>query len=160
MAIHEKPIPTGSQTLIPMLMVEKADRLIDFLKEAFDAKENSRMAWPDGTIMHAELKIGGSIVMINEARGDAKPTRYTLYLYVHDCDAVYKRALEAGATSQMEPQDQFWGDRQGSIKDFAGNEWWIATHIEEVSPEEMEKRAKEMIQKFQQECPSEKKDEG
>ena len=70
--------------------------------------------------------------------------------YVRDCDAVYKRALEAGATPQAEPEDRFWGDRQGSVKDFAGNEWWIATHVEEVTPEEMHRRAKEMMQQYQE----------
>ena len=75
-----KPIPAGMQTITPMLMAQNADRFIDFLKEAFDARENSRMAWPDGTVMHAELKIGDSTIMLSEAKGDAKPTFYTLYV--------------------------------------------------------------------------------
>ncbi len=136
-----KPIPDGYHTVTPYLVVEGVAKLIDFLKQAFEAKEINRHAQPDGTIMHAEVKIGDSIVMMGEARGEHKPMQTMLYLYVKDADAVYKRAVKAGATSVMEPTDQFYGDRSGGVKDLCGNQWWVATHKEDVSPEEMTKRA-------------------
>ncbi|HXH10729.1 MAG TPA: VOC family protein [Alphaproteobacteria bacterium] len=136
-----KPIPDGFHTVTPFLVVQGASTLIDFLKQAFDATEVFRMADPDGAVMHAEVKIGDSIIMMGEASGEHKPMPVGMYLYVNDVDAVYKRALQAGATSQMEPANQFWGDRQGGVKDPAGNLWWIATHIEDVPPEELSRRA-------------------
>jgi PhnB protein len=136
-----KPIPEGYHAITPYLVVEGAAKLIDFLKQAFDAQETFRMPMPDGSIMHAEIKIGDSMVMMGEASEKWKPMPCAIYLYVNDADAVYKRALKAGATSTMEPADQFYGDRHGGVKDPAGNTWWIATHKEDVSPEELKKRA-------------------
>jgi uncharacterized glyoxalase superfamily protein PhnB len=136
-----KPIPEGYHSVTPYLVVEGAAKLIDFLRQAFDAQETFRMPKPDGTIMHAELKIGDSMVMMGEGSETWKAIPSVLYLYVNDADAVYKRALQAGATSTMEPADQFYGDRHGSVKDPAGNVWWIATHKEDVPPEELKKRA-------------------
>ena len=136
-----KPIPEGYHSVTPYLVVEGAAKLIDFLRQAFDAQETFRMPKPDGTIMHAELKIGDSMVMMGDASETWKAIPSVLYLYVNDADAVYKRALQAGATSTMEPADQFYGDRHGSVKDPAGNVWWIATHKEDVPPEELKKRA-------------------
>jgi uncharacterized glyoxalase superfamily protein PhnB len=136
-----KPIPDGHHAITPFLVVKDAAKLIDFLRQAFDAQETFRMPMPDGTIMHAEVKIGDSTLMMGEASEQHKPMLGALYLYVNDADAVYKRALQAGATSLMEPADQFYGDRQASVKDPAGNTWWIATHKEDVSPEELKKRA-------------------
>jgi PhnB protein len=136
-----KPIPDGYHTVTPYLVVQGAAALIEFLKRAFEATEIFRMARPDGAIMHAEVKIGASLIMMGEAGGEHRPMPACLYLYVNDADAVYKRALEAGASSQMEPTNQFWGDRQGGVKDPAGNLWWIATHVEDVPPEEVAQRA-------------------
>lgn len=136
-----KPIPEGYHTVTPYLVVQEAAKLIDFLKQAFDAEEIHRMARPDGTIMHAEIKIGDSRVMMAEASGDVKPMPAMLHLYVEDTDAVYRQALQAGATSLREPEDQFYGDRIGGVRDSFGNQWWMATHIEDVSPEEMARRA-------------------
>lgn len=136
-----KPIPEGYHTVTPYLVVPGVAKLIDFLEQAFGAQEKERHARPDGAIMHAEVKIGDSIVMMGEPMGEFKAIPAALYLYVEDVDAVYKRALEAGATSVMEPADQFYGDRNGGVKDPAGNLWWIATHIEDVSPEELARRA-------------------
>jgi uncharacterized glyoxalase superfamily protein PhnB len=134
-------IPKGYHTMTPCLVAEGAAKLIEFMKQAFDAKERFKMARPDGGIMHAEIEIGDSIVMLGEATEQWKPITGAIYLYVNDADAVYKRALQAGATSIMEPTDQFYGDRHGGVKDPAGNLWWIATHKEDVSPEELKKRA-------------------
>ncbi len=136
-----KAVPDGYHSVTPHMTVQGASRLVDFLKQAFDAKENYRMAHPDGTLVHAEVKIGDSIVMAGEARGQAKPMPCSLYLYVADVDAVYRRALQAGATSTMEPANQFWGDRTAAVKDPSGNHWMIATHKEDVPPEELRKRA-------------------
>jgi uncharacterized glyoxalase superfamily protein PhnB len=117
--------------------------LLDFLKQAFGAElTHPPMTKPDGTVGHAEVKIGDSRIMMGDASGSksgAMPA--VLYLYVPDCDALYRRALQAGATSISEPADQFYGDRHGGIMDPSGNQWWIATHKEDVSHEEMVKRA-------------------
>ena len=136
-----KPIPDGYHTVTPYLTVQGVPKLIDFLKQAFEAQEIERMLQPDGTIRHAEVRIGDSVVMMGEAGGENQPMPSAIYLYVTDTDAVYKRALQAGATSLMEPVDQFYGDRSAGVKDSSGNYWWIATHKEDVPLEELKKRA-------------------
>jgi PhnB protein len=136
-----KPIPDGYHTVTPYLTVQGVPKLIDFLKQAFEAREIECMAQPDGTVRHAEVRIGDSVVMMGEARGEQAPMPSAMYLYVNDTDAVYKRALRAGATSLREPADQFYGDRSAGVKDPSGNYWWIATHQEDVPPEELKKRA-------------------
>jgi uncharacterized glyoxalase superfamily protein PhnB len=141
-----KAIPEGYHTVTPYLVVQGAPKLIDFLKQAFDAQERERMARPDGTIGHAEVKIGDSIVMMSEASEQWKPMPTGIYLYVNDTDAVYKRALQAGATSVMEPANQFYGDRSAGVRDPSGNNWWIATHQEDVAPEELKRRAEAAMQ--------------
>jgi uncharacterized glyoxalase superfamily protein PhnB len=143
-----KPIPDGYHTVTPYLVVPGIAKLIDFLKQAFDATEIERHAQPDGTIMHAEVKIGDSMVMMGQAQGEHKAMPAMIYLYVNDCDSVYKRALAAGGTSIMQPADQFYGDRNAAVKDPSGNQWWIATHKEDLSKEELAKRAEAaMMQK-------------
>lgn len=134
-------IPNGYHTITPYLVVQGADKLIDFVKQAFAAQEIERMVRPDGRIGHAEVKIGDSIVMMSEAGGEWKPTPGALYLYVPDADATYHRALQAGATSTMEPRDQFYGDRSAGVIDPTGTQWWIATHKEDLTPEELARRA-------------------
>ena len=137
-----KPIPEGHHTVTPYITVPGVANLVDFLKRAFGAQETyPMMRRPDGTVMHAEVKIGDSVIMMGEPMGEFKAMPASLYLYVDDTDAVYQRALQAGATSLMEPADQFYGDRNAGIKDVSGNRWWIATHKEDVPPEEMAKRA-------------------
>ena len=135
-----KAIPEGYHSVTPYLTVQGAATLLDFLKQAFAATELHRMTRPDGTVGHAEVRIGDSVVMLAEARDEWQPMPGALYLYVHDTDAAYQRALQAGATSLMEPADQFYGDRNAGVKDPVGNHWWIATHKEDVSPEELAKR--------------------
>ena len=135
-----KAIPEGYHSVTPYLTVQGAATLLDFLKQAFAATELHRMTRPDGTVGHAEVRIGDSVVMLAEARDEWKPMPGAMYLYVHDTDAAYQRALQAGATSLMEPADQFYGDRNAGVKDPVGNHWWIATHKEDVSPEELAKR--------------------
>lgn len=134
------PIPEGQQSVTPYLVVHDAASLITFLQSAFDAEEIIRHARPDGTIMHAQIKIGQSLVMMGEPMGNQQPKPAMLHLYVDAVDDVYQNALEAGATSIMEPSDQFYGDRCSGVTDKHGNTWWIASHIEDVSGEEMAKR--------------------
>ena len=145
-----EPIPDGVHTVTPYLVVEGIPKLIDFLKQAFGAQELARMARPDGGIMHAEVKIGDSIVMMGAPMGDSKAKPCSLYLYVEDADAVYQRAIQAGGTSVREPSDQFYGDRTGGVIDTSGNYWGIATHVEDVPPEEMARRAAAMFGKKQE----------
>ena len=135
-----KAILEGYHSVTPYLTVQGAATLLDFLKQAFAATELHRMTRPDGTVGHAEVRFGDSVVMLAEARDEWQPRPGALYLYVHDTDAAYQRALQAGATSLMEPADQFYGDRNAGVKDPVGNHWWIATHKEDVSPEELAKR--------------------
>jgi PhnB protein len=136
-----KPIPDGYHTATPYLTVDGAQKLIDFLKQAFNAKETFCMGGEGEKIMHAEVVIGDSIIMISDANPQWKARSSMTYLYVEDADAVYKRAVQAGATSVKEPENQFYGDRSAGVTDPVGNHWWIATHVEDVSPEELTKRS-------------------
>lgn len=146
MATKAKPVPEGYHTISPYLVVDGAEKIISFMKEAFGAQVvHEPTMRPDGKIMHAELRIGDSMIMIADSSERAKATSVTLYLYVPDADAVYQKALKAGATSLMEPADQFYGDRSGGVTDPAGNRWFIGTHIEDVSPAELKKRAAEFM---------------
>ena len=139
-----KPIPGGFHTLTPGCAVRNSAQAIDFYKRAFGARERSRFAGPDGTVVHAELEIGDSVFMLGEAI-KAPPHAMQVMMYVDDCDAVYKRAVSAGAVAKEPVTDQFWGDRAGRVKDPFGNEWYIATHKEDVSEAEMQRRFREMM---------------
>jgi PhnB protein len=138
-----KPIPDGYHTITPYLAVHGVPKLIEFLENAFGAEVDHRHTLPDGQIMNATLKIGTSMVMTGELAPDRKPWNAMLYLYVEDADAVYRKAIDAGGKSIMEPADQFYGDRSGAIEDPSGNQWWIATHQEAVSDEELLRRARQ-----------------
>ena len=141
-----KPIPDGYHTVTPFLVVQGAAQLIDFMKQAFGATAEEYMTNSDGNIMHAEARIGDSVIMLGEAMGgEQQPLPGMCYLYVDDADATYQRALRAGATPTQEIADQFWGDRAGGVKDPTGNHWWIATHKEDLSPEEIAKRAEDFM---------------
>ena len=136
-----KPIPDGYRTVTPYLVVRDVPRLIEFLQQAFGATELMRHLRPDGSVMHAEVQIGDSRVMIGEAPPSSPPLPGCIHLYVVDTDALYHLALQAGATSLREPTNQFYGDRMAGVQDPVGNQWWIATHIEDVSPVDMALRA-------------------
>lgn len=138
-----KPIPEGYHTVTPYLVVEGANRLLAFLEAAFGAKVLHRTDRPDGEVAHAEIQIGDSRVMLSGSQPQWPALPCALYLYVEDCDALHAQALAAGAKSTQEPADMFYGDRHGGVIDPAGNQWWIATHIEDVSPEELERRSAE-----------------
>jgi PhnB protein len=134
------PIPEGYRTVTPYLIVEGAAELLDFVKKAFGAEERFAMPAPDGKIGHAEVKIGDSIVMLADAGEEWSAMPAFIYLYVDDCDATYQRALDAGATSVKEPEDQFYGDRNATVRDSVGCSWGIATHIEDVTEEQVAER--------------------
>ena len=142
MAEKVKPIPDDYHSLTPYLVVKEGGRLIEFLQKAFGASVCHRSDHPDGRLWHADLKLGDSHVMIGGASDEWPETPTSIYFYCEDADATYKRALGAGGTSIMEPMDMFYGDRHGGVRDPSGNSWWIATHIEDVSPEELERRGK------------------
>ena len=132
-----KPIPDGYHTITPYLHVEQGQKLIDFLAKVFGAKEIFRSSTPDGRIQHCELQVGDSRLMLAEPSDPWKPMPCALYLYIPDVDAAYLRALNAGATSLEKPADKPYGDRNAGVQDFAGNLWWMGTHIKDVSHEEL-----------------------
>lgn len=138
-----KPIPDGFHTLTPFMVAENANNLISFLERAFDAKIVGINKLPDGKVMHAELQIGDSRLMMSDASERYPAIKIMLYVYVEDIDTVYKKAIAAGGTSLREPTNEFYGDRSGGVLDPSGNQWWIATHVEDISPEEMQKREEE-----------------
>ena len=135
-----KSIPDGFHTVTVYLSVEGAVRAIEFYAKAFGAKERMRLATPDGHIAYAEIAIGDSIVMLTDAVQEPV-TSASIYLYVDNVDAVYERAIAAGAEARLPVTDMFWGDRFGSVTDPFGVRWNIATHIEEVAPDERSRRA-------------------
>jgi PhnB protein len=147
-----KPIPDGYHAT-PYLAVDNAAKAIEYYKKAFGANERVRMNTPDGKIGHAELEIGDSLIMLADPFPQATTrspkelggTSASVFMYVEDVDAVVKRAVDQGATVTMEVADQFWGDRFGSVTDPFGHSWSIATHVEDVSPEEVAERAKEAM---------------
>jgi PhnB protein len=143
-----KAIPDGYYSLTPYLVIKGAAQAIEFYKKAFGAVETVRMPGPNGQIMHAEVKIGNSMLMLadeNPERGHLSPSSRggptsSVMLYTDDVDATFRKAIAAGATAQSEPADMFWGDRMGNLADPFGHNWAIATHKEDVSPDEMQKR--------------------
>ncbi|MEW6543104.1 MAG: VOC family protein [Nitrospirota bacterium] len=149
MATQVKAIPAGYHTVTPMLTVREVDKAIDFYKRALGAEERMRFPGPDGkSIMHAEIKIGNSVIMLGEEqpqRGCSGPqtlggTPVSLYLYVEDVDRAFNRATSAGVTVAMPVADMFWGDRCGTFTDPFGHKWSLATHKEDLSQEEIQKR--------------------
>ena len=144
-----KPIPEGYRSVTPYLALKQAADAIEFYRRAFGAKERMRMPGPDGKIGHAELEIGNSVIMLADEhpdmdfRGPASigGTSVTLHLYVPDVDATFSKATAAGATPVRPVQDQFYGDRSGSVRDPFGHVWYIATHKEDLTTEELRRRA-------------------
>ncbi len=148
--------PEQAHTVTPYITVDNAAAAIDFYKRAFNAQEISRMAAPDGKVMHAELRIGDSLLMISDEfpQGDTRSpktlggTAVNLYVYFPDVDATFAAATQAGGTAVMPPSDMFWGDRWGLVKDPFGHSWGLATHKEDVTPQEMDRRAAEFAKKM------------
>ena len=148
-----KPVPEGYNTLTPVLAVDDARKAIEFYKRAFGAKERVLMPGPNDMIAHAELEIGDSLIMLSDPfpQQSAKPpkeiggTTGAVFMYVENVDEVVKQAVDAGATVTMPVEEQFWGDRFGSITDPFGHQWQIATHVEDLSPEEIDRRGQEAM---------------
>jgi PhnB protein len=136
------PNPAGYHTVTPYLAVPDAEGLIDFMVNVFDAKEREIIRKPDGQIKHAEIEIGDSVIMLGSTSSTFGTATATLYVYVEDADATYQKALNTGAISLSEPANQFYGDRHAGVKDANGISWWIATHFEDVPPDELARRAK------------------
>ena len=130
--------PKGYHTITPLLRVKESLKLIDFLVQVFEAKEISRYHQKDGSIIHAEVRIGDSIIIVSDSTLEWKPTSCALYLHVDDTDKRYERALEYGATSLMEPRDEFYGDRCAVVIDRFGNQWWITSRKENLSGESID----------------------
>jgi PhnB protein len=159
MAVSAKPIPEGFHTVTPALVVRDAVKAIDFYKKAFGAQELVRMPSPDGKIMHAELKIGDSIIFLSDEMpmpGSVKSPQSlggstcTLNVYVPNVDDVFKQAIAAGGKESMPVADQFWGDRYGTLVDPFGYSWGIATHKEDLSPAEMRERSQQFFARMAQ----------
>ena len=157
MAKAKNAIPPGYHTVTPQLTLDNAAQAIDWYKKALGAEENSRAVGPDGKIMHSELRIGDSRIMVNDAMMGGKGPKaqggspVSLWVYVEDCDSLFNRAVAAGA--QVMPgmgalADQFWGDRSGTFTDPHGYRWTIATHKEDLTPQEMKQRQDEWMKKF------------
>jgi PhnB protein len=160
MAKAKHAVPEGHHTITPQLTLDDAAAAIDWYKKALGAEEMGRALGPDGKIMHAELRIGDSRIMLNDAMMGGKGPKalggspISLWIYVEDCDAMFNRAVAAGA--QVAPggmgqmMDQFWGDRSGTINDPHGYRWTIATHKEDLTPEEMTQRQDAFFKQFAQ----------
>jgi PhnB protein len=138
-----KAVPDGFHTVTPYLVASDAAALIRFTEQAFDATPVSSHKDDNGTVAHAEIQIGDSRIMLGQGNAEWPPMPCMIHLYVEDADTVYRKALEAGGESVREMEDMFYGDRSGGVKDPTGNQWWIATHIEDVPPEEMARREEE-----------------
>ena len=157
MAKATKAVPEGYHTVTPVLTLENCAQAIDWYTKALGAEEGSRAVGPDGKVMHSELRIGDSRIMVNDPMMGGKGPKAlggspaTLWIYVEDCDALFNRAVAAGAQvlpGMGQMQDQFWGDRSGSFKDPHGYSWTIATHKEDLTPEEMKQRQTEWMKTF------------
>jgi PhnB protein len=143
-----KKIPDGYHSIAPYLVVANAAEAIEFYSKAFGAHEHMRLTMPDGRVGHAEIRIGNSIVMLGSAfpeMGFHAPDHYggspaSIFLYVEDMEAVFTQAIKDGATEKQPPTDMFWGDRMAKVDDPFGYQWSIATHFEDVAPEEVRKR--------------------
>ena len=158
MAKAKNAVPEGHHTVTPQLTLDHAAQAIDWYKKALGAEEVSRAVGPDGQIMHAEIRIGDSRIMLNDAMGGGKGPKAiggspaSLWLYVEDCDSLFNRAVGAGAQVRPGPMgqmmDQFWGDRAGTFTDPHGYQWTIATHKEDLAPEEMKQRMDAFMKNF------------
>src|SRR5262245_19624083 len=135
-----KPIPEGFHAVTPYLFAQGAARLIEFISAAFDGELTSRQTRPDGTIMHATMRIGDSMLMLADSIPEFGAMPTSIYLYVADCDPIYQRALKSGGVSVFPIMTLPSGERYGGVKDPCGSIWWVATHVEDVPPEEQERR--------------------
>jgi PhnB protein len=157
MAKKAQAIPKGYHTVTPSIVVAGADKAIDFYTKAFGAEEIMRFPGPDGAIMHAEIRIGDSIVMLGDEmpeQGGRSPksfggTPVSLFVYREDVDAAWDQAVNAGAKTVMPLADQFWGDRTGCLEDPFGHRWWLAQHVQDLTPEELQRNAESFFSQMQ-----------
>jgi PhnB protein len=157
MAKKAQAIPQGYHTVTPSIVVAGASKAIDFYKRAFGAEEIMRFPGPDGTIMHAEIRIGDSIVMLGDEmpeQGGRSPksiggTPVSFFVYRDNVDEEWQRAVAAGAKEIMPLADQFWGDRTGCLEDPFGHKWWLAQHVQDLTPEELQKNAETFFSQMQ-----------
>lgn len=165
MAKKARPIPEGYRTITPYIVVRGAAKAIEYYKKAFGAKELHRMPGPKGTVIHAEVKIGDSVVMLSDEMAGMrcrsplalKGTTARLMMYVKDIDDTFRKALAAGGKAEMKPQDMFWGDRYAKVRDPFGHQWDLATHIEDVPPAEIKRRQEEFFGAAKKAAPKGKK---
>ena len=141
------PVPSGFHTVTPFILVKHADQVVDFLQRAFDATEIYRLKHEDGSIWHSQVKIGDSMIMLGDVQDQHPAMPSSIYLYLPDADAAFRKAVAAGGTPVIEPAEQFYGDRSGGVRDPAGNIWWVATHIEDLPHDEWDRRAAEELRK-------------
>ena len=158
MATAKRPVPEGYNTVTPQLTLDDAAQAIEWYKKALGAEELSRSTGPDGKIMHAEIRIGNSRIMLNDAVMGGKGPKaiggspVSLWLYVEECDALFNKAVGAGAQVRMPMQNQFWGDRCGTVADPHGYSWSIATRKEDLTRQEMDQRAAEFFKQYAQQA--------
>jgi PhnB protein len=152
MAKAKKAVPEGHHTVTPHLTFDNAAEAIEWYKKALGAQEVARALGPDGKIMHAEIRIGDSLIMLNDVMGGAKPSPTAFWVYVEDCDALFNRAVAAGGRVLPAPMgpiaDQFWGDRSGTLTDPYGHQWSIATHKEDLTTDEINERMNAFMKNF------------
>jgi PhnB protein len=153
MAPKVNPIPQGYHTVTPSLMVRGAEKALDFYRKAFNAEETLRMPGPDGKIIHAEFRIGNSVMMLGEEMpemGGKSPqslggSPVSFFIYLENVDEAWQRAINAGAKQVMPLADMFWGDRAGCVDDPFGHHWWLAQHIADLTPDEIKKGQEEFF---------------
>lgn len=137
---NQNPAPAGYSRVCPYLMVNNIEALLLFLKEVLDVEVTEKLTSADGTVRHAEVRLGDSVIMMGKGQ-PGYPKESMIYVFVANADATFSKALQHGATTIMEPGDRFYGYREGGFKDPSGNQWWVAEVVENVSKEEMERRA-------------------
>ena len=153
--MNVKPVPEGHHTVTPYLAIKYGVQALEFYKRAFGATEESKLVTPDGRLGHAEIRLGDSLIMLSDEfpeYGGKSPqtlggSPVNIHLYVEDVDAFFKKAVAAGAKERKPVMDQFYGDRSGQLEDPFGHLWWVATHKEDVPPQEMQRRVEAMFQK-------------
>ncbi|MDN5205535.1 VOC family protein [Fulvivirgaceae bacterium BMA10] len=134
------PAPAGCSTVCPYLMVDSVEKELEFLKNVFSAEITEELNQQDGSAMHGEARIGDTTIMMGKSREEYPARESMNYVYVNDVDETFEKGLQNGATSLMQPVDQFYGNREAGLRDSQGNQWWIAQVIETLTPEEMQKR--------------------
>lgn len=140
-----REVPEGYHTVTPYLVVDNAQGLLDFIRNAFGGNVTTMMNTDDGKIAHATVSIGDSIIMVSDTMEGMETQNAMLYLYLKDVDSVFQQAVKLNATPIREPVTEFYGDRSGAVKDNWGNMWWIATHVEDIDQQEMERRSKQFM---------------